>query len=271
MSRFHRPALCVGLTVLLVLPILAATTVAAGTENYTLIATLPFTIRTPGGYRLASNLDATAAGNAVTIASDNVVIDLGGFTIVNRYGSNNTAIVATGRKNITIRNGCLRGFDLGVDLRIGTALVVEDLILVETRVQGIAILESVGGVVRRCTIASTDHSIPIGIKMSGRTAIVRDNIITGGKTGSMTGIHLAACDHAIVEGNVISNEFGYLAAGARGILVEGNYVVVTGNRISYMDTGILFSGATVGGLFRDNVADPCQTKYYNGTDGGDNF
>lgn len=271
MSRFHHNILVVGLAVLFALPVCAARPVAAGTENYTLISALPLTIRTPGGYRLAANLELNVAGNAITVGCDNVVIDLSGFTIVNRFNSNNAAIVAAGRKNVTIRNGCLRGFDLGVDLRMGTALVVEDLLLVETRSQGVAILESVGGVVRRCTLASTDHTLPIGIKMSGRTAIVRDNLITGGKSGSMTGIHLAGCDHAIIEGNVISNEFAYLTPSARGILAEGNYIVVMGNRISYMDTGIHFSSTNVGSLFRDNVADPCQTKYVNGTDGGNNF
>ena len=51
-------------------------------EPRTPIGSLPFTISQPGSYYFTKNLEFTAAtGHAVTVTSDNVSIDMMGFTL----------------------------------------------------------------------------------------------------------------------------------------------------------------------------------------------
>src|SRR6476619_6633553 len=50
-------------------------------EPRTAITSLPITISNPGSYYLTGNVTATADGTAITIAADNVTIDLNTFTL----------------------------------------------------------------------------------------------------------------------------------------------------------------------------------------------
>ena len=83
-------------------------------EPRTPIASLPFTITTPGSYYLARNLSATADGGGITISADNVTIDLNGFALIGGGAGSVTGINAPAeRKNIAIRNGTVRGWSAG--------------------------------------------------------------------------------------------------------------------------------------------------------------
>ena len=75
-------------------------------------ADIPLTITSPGSYYLAENI--TAAGDGITITTDDVTIDLMGFTLA---GGTGRGILVSGglglRNNIVIRNGTVR--DWGVE------------------------------------------------------------------------------------------------------------------------------------------------------------
>src|SRR5436853_6905176 len=58
-------------------------------EARTPISSAPFTITNPGSYYVTTNL-TVSSGNAVTIATNDVTLDLNGFTI------RSTAVSATG-------------------------------------------------------------------------------------------------------------------------------------------------------------------------------
>jgi hypothetical protein len=75
-------------------------------EPRTPIASVPFTISSPGSYYLTTNL-TVSGGNAITIAANGVTLDLNGFTIASTAASaTGTAIQLTGsRMNIIILNG----------------------------------------------------------------------------------------------------------------------------------------------------------------------
>ena len=77
----------------------------------TAIESLPFTISTSGSYYFTQNFQFTATtGNAISITTDNVTLDLGGFTLSSTPAVNGTAIsVSAGRNNITIKNGIIAG------------------------------------------------------------------------------------------------------------------------------------------------------------------
>ncbi|HJT80787.1 MAG TPA: hypothetical protein VJ719_06280 [Chthoniobacterales bacterium] len=74
------------------------------------ISSAPFTISTPGSYYLTQNL-AVANGDAITISTDDVTLDLNGFTISSTANpAGGTAIfITSGRANITISHGHVKG------------------------------------------------------------------------------------------------------------------------------------------------------------------
>ncbi|MCH9033426.1 MAG: right-handed parallel beta-helix repeat-containing protein [Planctomycetes bacterium] len=80
-------------------------------EPRTAIATadMPKTISSPGSYYLVE--DITTAGNGITITSDEVTIDLNGFSLVGGTGAGIS--VPDPHKNITIKNGTVRGWASG--------------------------------------------------------------------------------------------------------------------------------------------------------------
>jgi len=80
-------------------------------EARTPVSAAPLTITASGSYYLTGNL-TVATGNAITIASDNVTLDLNGFTISSTAPSPGSGIgvaLASIRKNVVIRNGNILG------------------------------------------------------------------------------------------------------------------------------------------------------------------
>lgn len=85
---------------------------AVGTK----ITSVPYTINNPGFYFFSGNLSYSGSGNAITVSADDVTLDLMGFSLTNAGAKGSTkGICMSGRTNVEIRNGTLRGFDCGVD------------------------------------------------------------------------------------------------------------------------------------------------------------
>lgn len=80
-------------------------------EPRTPISSLPFTISQPGSYYLAGNLQFTAAsGNAISITTNNVTLDMNGFTLSSTAAVTGSAIVCTpAQSRICIKNGQIIG------------------------------------------------------------------------------------------------------------------------------------------------------------------
>lgn len=83
----------------------------------TRITGVPYTISSPGFYYLGSNLSISiSSGSAISVNADNVTLDLMGFELINTaagVGSSN-GILMSGRSNVEIRNGTVRGFLVGI-------------------------------------------------------------------------------------------------------------------------------------------------------------
>ncbi|MEK6644893.1 MAG: right-handed parallel beta-helix repeat-containing protein [Planctomycetota bacterium] len=91
--------------------------------NQQFIAALPYVITQPGSYVLTGNLVMAGVGNGIEITTDNVTIDLAGFSITGVSGNPFSAIFATSpgfgvfRKNIAITNGTVNEWDFaGIEL-----------------------------------------------------------------------------------------------------------------------------------------------------------
>ena len=83
--------------------------IEAKLEKRTPISSLPFSISTPGSYYLTANL-SVSQGNAITVAADNVSVDLNGFALSGSGAAGSGITVSGSRRHIRISNGSVRGF-----------------------------------------------------------------------------------------------------------------------------------------------------------------
>ena len=91
----------------------------------------PVTISKPGSYKLASNLIVPERKTGIQVTSDNVTIDLNGFTLhgvtVASYG-----ITGGSMKSLTIENGTITRFNLDGIYGTGDYWIVDNMRSIET-------------------------------------------------------------------------------------------------------------------------------------------
>jgi hypothetical protein len=76
------------------------------------ISSLPYTISTPGSYYVTGNLTGVAGQNGISIWSNDVTLDLSGFTLTGVPSSWNGIEVSGVRRGIVVRNGTLSSWEL---------------------------------------------------------------------------------------------------------------------------------------------------------------
>jgi Right handed beta helix region len=201
----------------------------------TRILTLPFQANAPGRYCLVRNLATSAsAAIAINVAADDVTIDLQGYRLENTAGpgTESVGVYADGRRNVTVRNGSVRGFQRGVYLIGvgGQGYLVEDV-----RAQGNTAfgIQAFGGasIVRRCTVIDTGGStatpaFAFGINTAGENVQVIDNSVVhtfaSAAGGFASGIQSDQSDATIFDNRV----FGVTGGSANyGILCNGGGVI----------------------------------------------
>ncbi len=225
-------------------------------NSCTEITTLPFTIAVQGVYCLKQNLNVnlTAGGSAaITINAGNVTIDFNGFRVNNQAPATNQArgVYAADRKNVTLRNGFIRGFYVGVYLD-------------ENAVDASAshLVESM----------KTADSGLAGIWVEGDRSEVRDNRVLdtggGGTNISAYGIIMQSTDDGLVADNIVSRV--YETFENFGIIVySSTRFEITGNKIknvnggSNVDIGIGLSNA-----LRAHITDNRLLNTVNAATGG---
>ena len=146
-------------------------------EPRTSISSLPFTISTPGSYYLTTNLTASAGLGGITIAANNVTLDLNGFVLQGLPNAVGPGILIQGSANITIRNGRITGWqEAGLKATANTlGLVVERIQSSYNLYDGLTI-SSTGFVVRDCTCQGNHGD---GIYASGNLGSSAGGTITG--------------------------------------------------------------------------------------------
>jgi hypothetical protein len=229
----------------------------AETVNCTSIDTLPAVISALGVYCFTNNLTTSiSSGTAISITANNVVLDLNGFKLDGSGGGAGTTangIAAFNRRNITIKNGTVKGFKTGISLLDGGASqghVVEDI--------------------------RADHNTIAGIQVDGRGNLIRNNQVVGTGGGTCCGTGTAAVGiradgtgPRVLNNDVIDTTSpGDVAS--RGIQFPSSVVggLAVNNRISNADIYIEFlTGAT--GKYRDNLTFG-NGEIDGGTDAGNN-
>ena len=271
------------MAILVTAVLFAPTPARAETTNCTAITSLPAVIDTQGIYCFTGHLStADTSGNAIEITTNNVVIDFNGYKLGGLGGGAATyanGIYAYQRKNITIRNGSIRGFYRGIWLHDSSSYtassghLVEDINADGNTFVGIMVAGT-GNTVRNNRIVSTGGSTNFmyayGIVVYGPGVRVLSNDITdvaAQSTAHSKGIYLISCSNTVVEGNRI-NDLTSPSGYTYGIfMLNSTYVTSSENRVSGVaDYGIVYNSST--GLYMGNIVSGATTPFSGGTAAG---
>jgi hypothetical protein len=262
------------------------------------MTSLPYTITAPGIYCL--DRSTNVGGTGITIEANDVTVDLKGYTLeVTAAG-----VVSSGRSNITVRNGTIRGGDFGVALRgsAGAGHVVERMRVEASSESGI-VVHGRGGVVRNNVVIGVGDSrsgdksgisvgLGAGIRVSDNEVldmrpsapgeggpIDLPGVPAGGDApmpgpGQVDAITVADAPGAVIERNVVSNT-ALLAAELPPVGIHiyrsaGSTVpmtaIVARNRVANIMTGIHSSGAS--SLYLGNTVSGAGTPFSGGVMAG---
>jgi len=268
------------LTILL----LTASSAWAETIDCTPITTLPYVITTQGIYCFTGDLATSMTlGNAIDIQTNNVVIDLNGWKLgglAAGTGTQTVGIHAWQRKNITIKNGTIRGFYRGIYLNDSPPYtnsqghLVEDIRADMNTYRGMEI-RGRGSVVRRNQVVDTGGSTTstgaYGIILYGPgTRALNNDISSSAATsaGAAVGLFINTADGAVVEGNRIDDVSSGTGTTYGIYISSSNDVLAAGNRITSADNGIFYSSST--GKYMGNLTSNVATPFTGGTTVGTN-
>jgi hypothetical protein len=259
--------------------LLLVATVEAGTA----IKKVPFTIDKAGHYEVTKDLKLTAAsGAAIDITVSGVTLDLGGHLLVCTATADDTnsaiGIQCVGVSDITVRNGTVRGFLKGVELKGGVdsgRVLVEDLEVTNCGRTAIDVTAYLAEV-RRCSIRDTGFVTNAiagdiwGIVVTARTSIITGNQVVNIKgTGqTLRAIQTQGYTSSTIAGNYVTNPVG--TPGFFGIAIfNGTANFATDNVTAHFTYGILFANGAPG-KYRDNLTAGCTTPFSGGTAVGTN-
>ena len=146
-------------------------------EPRTPISSVPFYITEPGSYYVTTNL--TASNAAITIRTNNVTLDLNGYTVASA-SEVYTVIVIDGSEgnplsNIAIRNGSVVGGFNGVSTEYVVGSEFDNLRIFNTAAAGIYLYADCHGItIRRCLIGNIGGA---GIHMPGVSGCTMNRIL----------------------------------------------------------------------------------------------
>lgn len=161
----------------------------------------PVSITQSGSYRLTSDLTVGASLGGISVAAENVTLDLNGFTIFGGGGAFFSDGIGVGQMNVEVRNGTVRGFSRhGIFTNASTHYVrVIGVRSISNALAGIE-LQGQANLVDGCTalnngnsgIRALDGSLVInsvargntifGLSLSATTGY-RSNVLTGNNGG----------------------------------------------------------------------------------------
>lgn len=226
----------------------------------------------PGSYYFTG--DRETSNTAFTIRTNDVTIDLNGYTLKSLTGTFNAAILVAGGgttnyHSITIRNGTISGFGFGVELYGASGCHVENVTIVGTGYGAFLVsaegATADGNVFRECAALGSGA----GFSLGGANGNCRGNILTHCAASACTGSGFAlvggsGSSPGNVSGNLLQDctangnqAYGFDLAASGGGQCQGNQVVrclATFNG----SQGIDLSAGTAGRLI-GNVVQDCQS------------
>ncbi|MCC5848152.1 MAG: right-handed parallel beta-helix repeat-containing protein [Verrucomicrobia bacterium] len=190
-------------------------------EPRTPISELPFTISEPGSYYVTDNLEVT--GNGILVESDNVSIDLNGFTM--RGSGSGLGVRVAGFDNVRVRNGGIHEFNHGIYKENSNYGRLEALALSNHTGNGIwirALSGTCNGHRIRDVTVSNNGSRGLNLE-AGSEGVASGNVLAGVRAigNSFNGIRISA-NGGVSSGNVVRDGWvqGNLQFTALDIIVE---------------------------------------------------
>ena len=261
---------------------------AAG--NVTVIESVPYSISQPGVYCLAKSVSYITTSNsstwAITIAADNVTLDLNSHSITGRLAGGvpdpapatmeSGVYIHGGSRDVTVKNGTITGMAGGISISTSfdgtpqTGVIIEDMHITDMNGYGIS---AYPWGCNHCVIRNNDISrVFTGITVTrGDGLQVTNNTITGvsAVTNTVTyGITVSNAtnvqieDNHIVGGPVDGNNAGISATSSTNVLMANNHV-------SKMNRGYWYFYST--GDYAGNMTSGVNIPYTGGTAHGVNF
>jgi len=138
-------------------------------------------ITAPGSYILVNNINATSG---FYISSDNVKLDLNGFTISSAGGFSTDGITIFNHKNVEISNGTITGFPRHGIFAPGSSttpnnIKLRNLNVTNNTIFGISLENHPGFIIEDCAISGNGAS---GIYANG-AGLIQNNIIGNNNNG----------------------------------------------------------------------------------------
>jgi hypothetical protein len=253
------------------------------TINCTPITSLPATISAQGVYCLTGNLaTAITTGDAINITANNVTLDLNGWKVGGQAAGLATGVIGifSDAANVTVKNGIVRGFRIGIELD-GRGAVVEDLLIDQNTFEGITVVGQ-GAIVRRNQVVDTGGSTAVpnvtvfGIVSQGPGSLIEENLVSGLQGtgfGGEVGIIIEGAN-SLARNNFVTDTAKPTGGGtSQGIAVLGGTSVnILSNTVTNMNTCISYASPGAG-LYASNTVAGCDTNFLDGTAGqqGNNF
>ena len=247
------------------------------TLNCTPISSLPYTITTQGIYCFTENLATSITiGNAIEIQTNNVTVDLNGHKLGGLAAGDGTqavGIFAYQRKNITVKNGIIRGFMNGIRL-FGPGSgghVVKGLLVDQNTYAGIEV-EGLGNTVSGNTVVDTGGSTvaggAIGVIAAGSGAKIVDNEISATVAASTvaapaSGVYVANADYSLIQNNTVTGTSANMDASYAIYIINSAGVFLRNNNVANADYGLVFSASS--GKYFNNLTFDVATPFVGGT------
>lgn len=228
--------------------------VLAETTICTEITSIPTVITQQGVYCLHGNLSSSSpSGRMIDIQKNNVTIDLNGWKIGGLgagTSSSATGIYANGRRNITIRNGIIRGFNVGIQLNDAPPYsngghLIEDVRLDRNYKMGMDIRGAGSNILNNIVLEIHWRNNQVGIQATGEALTIAGNKVHSVRSedsDSATGIHLFNATYSLVK----DNHIGFVDLPARsfgdvdrmvGIKLESSFSTIVRDNSITMEIG----------------------------------
>ena len=212
-------------------------------EPRTPISSVPFTITNSGHFYLTKSLTSTTDG--VIINSDDVTLDLNGFTLSGDSGTGDYGVevgtsTADGQKRVVIRNGIVRNFGSGVRIESVSSGVL---------VEGIQVHNCAGAGIH-LGIIGTNAAYQCTIRNCVMTSNGQDGLFVQGTSSVLGGRNV------IMDCQAIANAgSGFSVIGTNNLIIRNlaarnainDYNILANNRAGIIVTPALTGTITVGG------------------------
>jgi hypothetical protein len=186
------------------------------------------TISKPGSYKLVKNLALTGTDECLTIATDFVTIDLGGFTISGsgKAGISRGVSESGQLRGIAVRNGSISNVSTGVTLGNSDGSVIEGLRVVGTAGADNTFGIIASGIVKGNTVINFEEGFSVTGTVTGNYAASNSDVgfdVRAGSTvigntatgGSRFGFFVS-CPSNLTDNTAVNNAVGNLMLNGAG-------------------------------------------------------